>query len=124
MKIINLAKKTKLELPTCWEDVRSKDKIFTFEVLSELFENRITPDIARLKMLIQYTGYKPSGWKLFKEAFKKEQTEERENINFNLFGANVIRHRFVRDTNINRVIFFQCSRIDFKSCHNYIVIYL
>ncbi|MDR0829738.1 MAG: hypothetical protein LBN95_06470 [Prevotellaceae bacterium] len=101
MKTIQLNKKNTLELPETWEDLSFKNKIFTFGILSELLANRITPDIARLKMLIQYTGYKPSGWKFFKEAFKKEQTDERETINFNLFRlSEMLNFAFTVDENI------------------------
>ena len=72
-----------LELPDCWEDLSYKEKIFTFGVLAELFAGTITPEVARIKMLIEYTGYKPSWVKLIKESFQKN-SEEREIINFNL----------------------------------------
>jgi hypothetical protein len=101
MKTIQLNKKNTLELPETWEDLSFKNKIFTFGILSELIANRITPDIARLKMLIQYTGYKPSGWKLFKEAFKKKQTDERETINFNLFRlSEMLNFAFTIEGNV------------------------
>jgi len=82
MKTIQLNKST-VELPDCWEDLSYKEKIFTFGILSELFAGTITPEIARLKILIEYTGYKPSWVQLFREALKKN-SEQRENINFNL----------------------------------------
>ena len=82
MKTIRL-NKSSVELPDCWEDLSYKEKIFTFGILSELFAGKITPEIARLKMLIEYTGYKPSRINLFREALNKD-TEQREIINFNL----------------------------------------
>jgi len=82
MKTIQL-NKSSVELPDCWEDLSYKEKIFTFGILSELFAGTITPEIARLKMLIEYTGYRPSWIQLIKEAFKKD-IEQREIINFNL----------------------------------------
>ena len=72
-----------IELPDCWEDLSYKEKIFTFGILAELFAGNLTPEIARLKMLIEYTGYRPSWIDLFREALKKD-TEQREIINFNL----------------------------------------
>ena len=82
MKTIQL-NKSALELPDCWEDLSYREKIFTFGILSELFAGTITPEVARLKMLIEYTGYKPSWIDLFREALKKV-SEQREIINFNL----------------------------------------
>ena len=82
MKTIQL-NKSSLELPDCWEDLSYKEKIFTFGILAELFVGNLTPEIARLKMLIEYTGYRPSWIDLFREALKKD-TEQREIINFNL----------------------------------------
>jgi len=82
MKTIQL-NKSSLELPDCWEDLSYKEKIFTFGILAELFAGNLTPEIARLKMLIEYTGYRPSWIDLFREALKKD-TEQREIINFNL----------------------------------------
>ena len=72
-----------LLLPDSWEDLSYKEIIFTFGILAELFAGTLTPEIARLKMLIEYTGYRPSWIQLIKEAFKKD-TEQREIINFNL----------------------------------------
>ena len=82
MKKIELNKGA-LELPDCWEDLSYKEKIFTFGILSELFSGKITPEIARLKMLIEYTGYKPSLTQLIREALKKD-SDQREIIHFNL----------------------------------------
>ena len=82
MKTIQL-NKSAIELPDCWEDLSYKEKIFTFGILSELFAGVITPEIARLKMLIEYTGYKPSLVQLIREALKKD-SEQREIIHFNL----------------------------------------
>ncbi|GHT60468.1 hypothetical protein FACS189451_00570 [Bacteroidia bacterium] len=81
MKTSQLHQST-IELPDCWEDLSFKEKIFTFGILGELFSGAITPEIARLKMLIEYTGYKPSVIQLIREAFKK--SDQREVINFNL----------------------------------------
>ena len=82
MKTIVLHKSS-IELPDSWEDLSYKEKIFTFCIMSELFAGTITPEIARLKMLIEYTGYKPSVILLMREALTKN-TEQREIINFNL----------------------------------------
>ena len=82
MKTVQL-NKSSVELPDCWEDLSYKEKVFTFGILSELFAGTVTPEIARLKMLIEYTGYKPSWTQLIREALKKD-TEQREIINFNL----------------------------------------
>lgn len=82
MKKIILHNST-LELPDKWEDLSHEQMIYTFEILSLLFLGQITPDTARLKMLINYTGYKPSQKMLFKEALRKNK-EQRETINFNL----------------------------------------
>jgi hypothetical protein len=73
-----------LQLPDCWEDLSAREKVFTFGVLSELFTGAIEPDVARIRMLIHYTGYRPSAWKLMKEA-AAGNAGDRENINFNLF---------------------------------------
>jgi len=78
---------TSIELPDSWEDLSYKEKIFTFGIIAELFAGTITPEIARLKMLIQYTGYKPSWIQLIKEAFKKN-SEQRERININLLNLS------------------------------------
>ena len=72
-----------IELPDCWEDLSYKEKIFTFGILSELFAGTVTPEIARLKMLIEYTGYKPAWKQLIRETMTKNG-EQRETINFNL----------------------------------------
>ena len=82
MKAIQLNQST-IDLPDCWEDLSYKEKIFTFGILSELFAGTLTPEIARLKMLIEYTGYKPSWIQLFREALKKDK-EQREIIHLNL----------------------------------------
>lgn len=82
MKTIQL-NKSSVELPESWEDLSYKEKIFTFGILTELYSGAITPEIARLKMLVEYTGYKPSWIELFREAVKKNN-ELREIINFNL----------------------------------------
>ena len=86
MKTIQL-NKSSVELPESWEDLSYKEKIFTFGILSELFAGTITPEIARLKMLIEYTGYKPSWIQLIKEALKKDKTQ-REFINLNLLNLS------------------------------------
>ncbi|MDR0863712.1 MAG: hypothetical protein LBO74_02115 [Candidatus Symbiothrix sp.] len=83
MKTIQL-NKLAIELPESWEDLSYKEKIATFGILGELFSNAISPEVARLKMLIEYTGYKPSAWQLFREGLKKSESEQREIINFNL----------------------------------------
>jgi len=83
MKTVPLHKST-LDLPDCWEDLSFKERIFTFGILSELFNGTITPEIARLKMLVEYTGYKPSWKYIIREAVKKD-SRQRETINFNLF---------------------------------------
>lgn len=86
MKTIQL-NKTAIELPDCWEDLSYREKIFTFGILSELFSGNITPEVARLKMLIEYTGYKPSWIDLFREAAKKDKSR-REIINLNLLNLS------------------------------------
>ena len=86
MKTIQL-NKSSIELPNCWEDLSYKEKIFTFGILGELYAGTITPEIARLKMLIEYTGYKPSWIDLFREALKKDNTQ-REIINLNLLNLS------------------------------------
>jgi hypothetical protein len=83
MKTIQLHKSSLL-LPDSWEDLSYKEKLFTFSILSQLFSGDLTPEIARLKMLIEYTGYKPSWIHLFREALRKD-AEQRETIHFNLF---------------------------------------
>ena len=82
MKTI-LLNKSSIELPDCWEDLSYKEIIFTFGILGELFAGAITPEVARLKMLVEYTGYKPSLTQLIREALKKD-SEQREIIHFNL----------------------------------------
>ena len=72
-----------IQLPDCWEDLSFRERIFTFGILSELFAGTVTPEIARLKMLIEYTGYKPSWIQIIREALKKN-SEQREIIHFNL----------------------------------------
>ena len=86
MKTLQL-NKTSIELPDSWEDLSFKEKIFTFGILTELFAGTITPEVARLKMLIEYTGYKPSWIDLFREALKKDKTQ-REIINLNLLNLS------------------------------------
>jgi len=88
MKTIQLNKQgdsspCQIELPNCWEDLSYKEKIFTFGILAELFAGNLTPEIARLKMLVEYTGYKPSWIQIIREALRKD-SEQREIINFNL----------------------------------------
>jgi len=82
MKTIQL-NKSSIDLPDSWEDLSYKEKIFTFGILAELFAGNLTPEIARLKMLVEYTGYKPSWIQIIREALKKDN-EQREIINFNL----------------------------------------
>jgi hypothetical protein len=82
MKTIQL-NKSSVELPDSWEDLSYREKIFTFGILAELFSGTLTPEIARLKMLVEYTGYKPSWIQLISETIKKDR-EQREIINFNL----------------------------------------
>ena len=86
MKTIQL-NKSSVELPDSWEDLSFKEKVFTFGIISELFGGNITPEVARLKMLIEYTGYKPSWIQLIREAFKKNN-EQREIINLNLLNLS------------------------------------
>jgi hypothetical protein len=83
MKTIQLRNST-LQLPDSWEDLSYKEKLFTFGILSQLFSGALTPEVARLKMLIEYTGYKPSWIQLFRETLQKD-AEQRETIHFNLF---------------------------------------
>jgi hypothetical protein len=82
MKTVQL-NKTSIELPDCWEDLTWKEKVFTFGIMAELFADAVTPEVARLKMLIEYTGYQPSWIRLFRESFRLGD-EEREIIIFNL----------------------------------------
>jgi hypothetical protein len=85
MKTIQL-NKSSIDLPDSWEDLSYHEKLFTFELLSQLFAGAILPEIARLKMLIEYTGYKPASGVLVRLlSRKRESAEERETINFNLF---------------------------------------
>lgn len=76
MKQIPLNSGALLELPDHWEDLTREEFLFTVEVLMRLFAGSITPDAARLEMLLHYTSYRPSR--------KNADPEERENINFNL----------------------------------------
>ncbi len=86
MKTIQL-NKSSLLLPDCWEDLSYRERIFTFRVMSEMFAGLLSPEIARLKMLIEYTGYRPS-WKLIiSEALKKDSLQ-REIINLNLLNLS------------------------------------
>jgi hypothetical protein len=71
-----------IELPDSWEDLSDKEKIFTFSLMSELFAGTLTPEIARMKMLIEYSGYRPSWIQIIREALTK--SDQREIINFNL----------------------------------------
>jgi len=82
MKSIQL-KKSSIELPDCWEDLSFREKIFTFDILNKLFSGFLTPEIARLKMLVEYTGYRPSWIQLFREALKND-SQQREIIHLNL----------------------------------------
>jgi len=82
MKTIQLNNST-LELPDCWEDLSFEQRVFTFSILAQLFAGTVTPEVARLKMLVEYTGYRPSWIQLIREALTKN-TEQRETINFNL----------------------------------------
>ncbi|MDR0681760.1 MAG: hypothetical protein LBG15_07935 [Dysgonamonadaceae bacterium] len=89
MKTIQLHKGS-IELPDNWEDLSYKEKIFTFGILSELFAGVLTPEVARLKMLIEYTGYKPSVVQLIREALSK--SDQREVIHFNLLKLSEQLH--------------------------------
>ena len=86
MKTIQL-NKSSIDLPECFEELSFKERIFTFGIMSELFSGAITPEIARLKMLIEYTGYKPSWIQLIREALRKD-SHQREIINLNLLNLS------------------------------------
>ena len=89
MKTIQL-NKSSVELPDCWEDLSYKEKIFTFGILSELFAGTITPEIARLKMLIEYTGYRPSWIQLIKvSVMERDCITNDSNSHYSLYDIEV-----------------------------------
>lgn len=58
MKTIPLNKGS-LQLPEVWEDLTFKQKLFAFGRLKEVYENRLSPAVFRIKVLGNITGYKP-----------------------------------------------------------------
>jgi hypothetical protein len=76
MKTVPLHPAATLQLPDCWEDLTQEQTLRTVSILTRLFAGQITPDRARLEMLVRYTGYRPSR--------KPRDPETRETINFNL----------------------------------------
>jgi hypothetical protein len=76
MKKIPLNNNAVLELPDCWEDLTNEQLLFTVEVLTRLFSGQITPDKARIEMLLNFTGYRPNS--------KITDPDKRENINLNI----------------------------------------
>ncbi|MCL1942547.1 MAG: hypothetical protein FWF54_03235 [Candidatus Azobacteroides sp.] len=59
MKIIRL-NESLLTLPDCWDDLKYRQKLFVFSLLMKLYAREISPEVVRLKMLIYFTGYRPS----------------------------------------------------------------
>jgi len=76
MKKIPLNDDAVLNLPDCWEDLTQEQLFFTVDVLNRLFQQTITPDTARIELLLNYTNYRPS--------LKITDPDTRETINFNL----------------------------------------
>jgi hypothetical protein len=64
-----------LRLPSRREDLTQEQTLATVSVLLRLFASEITPDRARIEMLILYTGYRPSA---------RTVDADRETVNFNL----------------------------------------
>lgn len=63
MKTIPLNKGI-LELPDSWEDLTFKQKLFAFGKLKSLIERRLDPQVFRIEMLKEVTGYCPGSGKL------------------------------------------------------------
>jgi len=59
MKTIKL-KRTTINLPECWEDLKGDQVVFAFHELARLLTLEITPFQFQLNMLIKITGYKPA----------------------------------------------------------------
>jgi hypothetical protein len=61
MKSIKV-KNRHVSIPDSWEDLKFGDKIFTFKILIRVLHGdlRYSPHAGLLKLLVQYTGYKPS----------------------------------------------------------------
>jgi hypothetical protein len=75
MITVPVNKKTFLDLPDCWEDLTPEQTLATVRILVRLLAGAITPDRARLEMLVCYTGYRPS---------PRVSPETREIIAYNL----------------------------------------
>jgi hypothetical protein len=73
MKKIALNNNANLDLPNSWEDLTEEQLLFTVKILMLLYAGKITPDKARIEMLINYTGYRPD-----------PKITDRDTINFNL----------------------------------------
>jgi hypothetical protein len=65
-----------LDLPDCWEDLTLEQTLATVAILMRLFAGAITPDRARIEMLVSYTGYRPSR--------RPRDPATRETIHYNL----------------------------------------
>lgn len=73
MKVIKVKKK-KILIPEAWEDLNFKEKVFTFKILIRVLRGDLKdmPHAGLLKLLIKFTGYKPSSglWRRFRISFR------------------------------------------------------
>lgn len=84
MKTIYLNNKSMISLPDSWEDLNYNQKLFAFEVLSRVMmgDLKTEPHVGLVKLLIKFTGYKPS--KKFKNSDPDSEEPTRDIINSNL----------------------------------------
>lgn len=126
MRVIELNKGKKLQLPETWEDLTHKQVIYAFGLLLRMFANEITPFQFQLLMLIKITGYKPRRYSIVRRFFrwmwiitrkgsrfykdlKSSEEEIKENIGFNLIQlAETIDFAFTLEE--NKII----TKFDFK----------
>lgn len=58
MKKIQLRKRM-LELPETWDDLNREQTAFAFELLRQVYNKTLAPEVFRIQMLINLTGYRP-----------------------------------------------------------------
>jgi hypothetical protein len=72
MKIIKVKEK-RILIPDSWEDLSFNEKMFTFKILIRVMHGDLKdmPYIGLLKLLVKFTGYKPSSelWRRFRISF-------------------------------------------------------
>ena len=84
MKTIYLNNKSTIPLPDSWEDLNHNQKLFAFEILSRVMmgDLKTEPHVGLVKLLIKFTGYKPS--KKFNNSDPDSEEPTRDIINSNL----------------------------------------